>query len=150
MNASTRIRALGLAVLGLLIIAGTSINAHGAAARPKPGAAAKPATGTKPVRSSSLSSLGSFKTGGRQDRANSTASAGRRMSGQSATQVTGTAAAPAAWQAPPAARAPAAAAPPPLVRQNASASLQTTRPRELQRTSSSGTLVRMTTSPPVQ
>lgn len=150
MNASTRLRALGLAVIGLVIIAGTSINAHAAAARPKPGAAAKPATSAKPVRSASLSSLGSFRTGGRQDRANSAASAGRRMSGQSAVQVSGTAAAPAAWQAPPAARAPAATAPPPLVRQNASASLQPTRPRELQRTSSSGTLVRMTTSPPVQ
>lgn len=149
MNTSSRLRALGLAVIGLVIVAGTSINAHGAAARPKPGAAAKPATSAKPVRSSSLSSLGSFRTGGRQDRANSAASAGRRMSGQSATRVSGTAAAPAAWQAPPAARTPAAA-PPPLVRQNASASLQTTRPRELQRTSSSGTLVRMTTSPPVQ
>ena len=93
MNTSSRLRALGLAVIGLVIIAGTSINAHGAAARPKPGAAAKPATSAKPVRSSSLSSLGSFRTGGRQDRANSAASAGRRMSGQSATRVSGTAAA---------------------------------------------------------
>lgn len=149
MKTNTRIRVLGLTLIGLLATAGGSMDAQAASARTKPGVnapKAKPGTPARPVRASSMSS---FKNG-RQDRANSVVSNGRRARGQSASQVSGAATTPSAWQAPPVARAPSATAPPPLVRQNASRSLQLNSPRELQRTSSSGTLVRMTTSPPVQ